>query len=648
MPDWTYQTVFRPILFRLGPARARSLALGTMGRLARLPLGRRVIQLMGHMTPDPRLRVERDGLTFPTPVGLGCSIDPHLTATPAFAEFGFGFLEIGPVAPEPPARSGKIHLDTVGETLSFEPPQASLTPIAARERLQRDGPFRMPVLARVAPKSPEEACGIIEVLGSRVDGFIVPIDQLAPLRLALNDSSSPRPLLLASVTSDGWQNATSQEKCTEAALEGVIQGFVVAGPNLDDGQQSGRPHLDAAIRTARAVRSTIGPQPIIVGSAGVHSPADALDYFDAGADLVQVDSGLVFTGPGLPKRINEAVLYRQLATAREEPESDSRLGGQSWFWALLMGLAMFVGGVIALAVAATRVVLPYDESMSGLTREELAQINDRLLAFMTHDRVTLAGTMLAVAIQYVALAWWGIRRGVHWAYVSVNTSALAGFLCFFSFLGFGYFDPFHAFVTAVLFQFLLLAVHSHLPRRHCMEMPCLQNDRRWALSQWGQLLFVAHGAVLIVAGLVITRISMTSVFVHEDLAFMQTSAADLFGAHPQLVPLVAHDRATFGGMLIACGLATLLPALWGFRRGQAWLWWALILAGNTAYGLTILVHWHVGYDSLMHLVPAYAGLMLLWVGGLLSHSFLAVRDEGLALEWKRRLERRPRGDSTLG
>ena len=61
MPDWTYHTVFRPLLFRLGPDTGRALALGAMGRLARLPLGRRVIQLMGHMAPDGRLAVERDG-----------------------------------------------------------------------------------------------------------------------------------------------------------------------------------------------------------------------------------------------------------------------------------------------------------------------------------------------------------------------------------------------------------------------------------------------------------------------------------------------------------------------------------------------------------------------------------------------------------
>jgi hypothetical protein len=332
------------------------------------------------------------------------------------------------------------------------------------------------------------------------------------------------------------------------------------------------------------------------------------------------------------------MLHLRLQSVAEQQSPPARLATESWFWAMLMGLAMFVGGLIALAVATTRVVLPYDESLSGLTRAELARINDRLLAFMTHDRVTLAGTMLAVGIQYVGLAVWGLRRGVHWAYASVIASAFAGFLCFFSFLGFGYFDPFHAFVTAVLFQFLLLTMHAHLPPRRQMEPPCLWNDGRWKASQWGQLLFVIHGAVLIVAGLVITKVGMTTVFVHEDLQFMQTSAADLLDAHPQLVPLVVHDRATFGGMLIACGVATFLPALWGFRRGQAWLWWALMLAGNVAYGLTILVHFAVGYDSLMHLIPAYGGLGLLWLGGLASYRFLVADDKELMEAWKLKLE----------
>ena len=71
---------------------------------------------------------------------------------------------------------------------------------------------------------------------------------------------------------------------------------------------------------------------------------------------------------------------------------------KSWFWAWLMGLAMVIGGAMAMIVATTRVVLPYDEMMSGLTRQQLLEINERLLAFMTHDRVTLSGTMLATQV----------------------------------------------------------------------------------------------------------------------------------------------------------------------------------------------------------------------------------------------------------
>jgi hypothetical protein len=157
------------------------------------------------------------------------------------------------------------------------------------------------------------------------------------------------------------------------------------------------------------------PSAFQVNAVWVHSPAGALDYLEAGADLVHVDSGLVFAGPGLPKGINEAVLHRRwTAAAGQEPQPPSaRPGTESWFWALLMGLAMFIGGLIALVVAWTRVVLPYDESMSGLMRLDLAAISDRLLHFMTHGRVTLAGTMLAVGMLYIALAGRDIRRGVH-------------------------------------------------------------------------------------------------------------------------------------------------------------------------------------------------------------------------------------------
>jgi hypothetical protein len=103
---------------------------------------------------------------------------------------------------------------------------------------------------------------------------------------------------------------------------------------------------------------------------------------------------------------------------------------------------------------------------------------------------------------------------------------------------------------------------------------------------------------------------------------MRTSAEALFSAHPRLVPLVAHDRATFGGMLLSSGWAFLLPALWGYRPGSRWLWWTLLLGGVAAYAAAIIVHFAVGYTDPKHLFPAFAGLTLLLVGLGLSYSYL--------------------------
>lgn len=616
MPDWTYQTIFRPALMRLGADRGRRLALRAIGTLGRVPGGRRVIQLMGHMGADPRLRVEVGGLSSPSRVGLGCRLDPDGVATEAFAEFGFGFLEVGPIA------AGRA--------------------AALAAKLERGRPWNQPLLVRVEFDGVDDIRQLVDRLSSLAAGIVVPTEKLELARQALAGAESSI-ALFAVLPRAAVGDARRRSCCERGFREGWLAGVVVEG----EGDAPQQADLDAV----KQLREAWGEAPVIVAALPIDSPAAALDVLAAGADLVQVDVGMISAGPGLPKRINEALLYRELArsnTVDAPSPADCRAAAgerrraptESWFWAFLMGLSMFIGGMLAMAIAATRIVLPYDESMAGLTRDELAAINPRLLPFMQHDRVTLAGTMFAVGLLYMALAYGGVRRGVHWAYVSIAASAFAGFFSFFSFLGFGYFDPFHAFVTAVLFQFLLLMMATHLPARSGLAPPELHNDWRWRWNQWGQLLFVIQGAALLTAGIVISYIGMTSVFVVEDLEFMQTTVDELVGAHPRLIPLVAHDRATFGGMLIACGLATLLPALWGFARGERWLWWSLMLAGTFAYSATMQVHWAVGYHDPKHLLPAIAGLALLWAGGAASYAYLAGPDMELEAEWRRRLAAR--------
>lgn len=293
----------------------------------------------------------------------------------------------------------------------------------------------------------------------------------------------------------------------------------------------------------------------------------------------------------------------------------------SWFWTFLMGSGMLFGSVLALAIAATRVVLPYDEAYLGMSRDEIDNINPRLLAFMAHDRVSVAGTMIAIGVMYVGLSLFGIRRGLHWAQLAVFVSAFTGFASFFLFLGFGYLDPFHSFVTVALLQLLLLGVHAKLGTHVPDVAPSLRGDSAWRRALWGQFLLILHACGLLGAGIVICTIGVTHVFVHEDLDFMQTTADKLLET-PRLVPLVAHDRATMGGMLVSSGWVFLLAAMWGFRNGYAWLWWTMVIAGDSAYAAAIGVHYAVGYTNVVHLLPAFTGFAAFSLGMTLSYSYL--------------------------
>ena len=341
-----------------------------------------------------------------------------------------------------------------------------------------------------------------------------------------------------------------------------------------------------------------------------------------------IDEGFAAAGPGLPKRINSLVraTANSIATeSRETPEIAAT--HQSWFWSSLLGISLLIGGVMAIVIGLTRVVLPYDEEFLGMLRDEICSLNPQLLPFMSHDRVTLAGTMLSLGALYISLAWFGDRKGMHWARVAVLASSFAGFLSFFLFLGFGYFDPFHAFISAILFQLMTLGLRSS-QASELKDAADLHNTRSWKRALYGQLLMVLHGATIIAAGAVICGFGVTDVFVTEDLEFMQTTRDALVTANPRLVPVVAHDRASFGGMLIATGLTVMMSAMWGWQCGRRWLWWSLTASGTIGYTTAIFIHWHVGYTSLVHLMPAYVGLGTLWLAMLLARSWMTSTSHG--------------------
>jgi dihydroorotate dehydrogenase len=627
MPDWFYRTVTQPVLFRLPAVQARDFTLGFLGGLARVPFGPAVIDFLGHMRADPRLRESFLGVGFPTVVGLGPGLDARAAALPALSRFGFGFLEVGPVTLKGSAGSQPIVRHVDQEALGSPDPPASLSLAAVAPRVAEASRMGLPVIVRLG--SAAEECGrILHELAPHVHLFS--LDTLrsggseeewnAHLNAVLDaarSASPPRPVLLC-VPADLEPQASPR---VEAAVTAGVGGLLVDGSvGAGAGRLIGKPARGPALEQVIHWRERYGPDLFLIASGGVHEPEDALALRAAGADLVEVDSGLVYTGPGLPKRINDAVLFDK--TRATTPEPPQRAPEMTWFWSALMGAGMLFGSLLALAIALTRVVLPYDESFVGMHRHELDAVNPRLLDFMAHDRVSLAGTMVAIGVMYLGLSLFGIRRGHHWAQQSVFFSAVTGFFSFFLFLGFGYLDPFHAFVTAVLVQVLIMAIHSRLGVHTPDAAPSLRSDRAWRRSLWGQLLLIIHGFGLLAAGVAISAIGVTQVFVPEDLDFMRTSAEALTAANPRLVPLVAHDRASLGGMLLASGWAFLLPALWGFRSGSAWLWWTTLTAGLSAYAAALGIHFTVGYESLEHLLPAFGGMGILLLGLGLSYSYL--------------------------
>ncbi|HLN61306.1 MAG TPA: hypothetical protein VK464_07090, partial [Symbiobacteriaceae bacterium] len=412
------------------------------------------------------------------------------------------------------------------------------------------------------------------------------------------------------------------------AVQHGAAGAVISGglPEPDGGRLDGPGARESSLALVRFLRDRLGPAPFLAAGGGVHEPADALAFLEAGATMVHLSSGLVYSGPGLPKRINEAVAHFRQAEAESrlaptELVQRSAARGRGWQGALLMAWGIMAGAALATWIALTRVVLPYDEAFVGLSRAQLEAINPHLLDFMTHDRISLAGTMGASAVLYLFLAWFPWRRGEHWTRPAYLIPATLGFLAFFLFPAYGYLEPLHALFYALLLPFYLWALLSRQRGEPLAPPTSLRKDWAWRLGQWGQLLWIVLAAGGTVAGLTISAIGVTRVFVPEDLAFMGTSAEAL-RAVERLVPLIAHDRVGFGNALVCNGLTVLLMALWGFRRGARWLWWAFALAGVPSYLGAFGTHIAVGYTDLWHLTPPLVGLLVLIAALVCSYPYL--------------------------
>ncbi|MGB9739337.1 quinone-dependent dihydroorotate dehydrogenase [Chloroflexus sp.] len=355
-----YRVLLRPILFRLGGGDAETAHERTLHLLALLSRLRPLCRTLELLTTirDQRLSRTVFGVQFPNPVGLAAGMDKDGVALPVWAALGFGFVEVGTVThhPQPGNPRPRLFRLPTHEALINRMGFNNAGAAALAHRLASLQPAPVPVgvsigKSKVIPLEhaiddycasfrvlfPYAAYVAINVSSPNTPGLrqLQDADHLRALLSALQDINTelgrthlrgPRPLLVK-IAPDLSEPALDEllTVCADHAVAGIIatnttisrHGLAGADPVLvvETGGLSGRPLTLRARQVVQYIARATGGRLPIIGVGGIHSPDDALRMFEAGATLIQLYTGLVYHGPLLPRRINQALLsYRKRAS----------------------------------------------------------------------------------------------------------------------------------------------------------------------------------------------------------------------------------------------------------------------------------------------------------------------------------------------
>jgi hypothetical protein len=283
---------------------------------------------------------------------------------------------------------------------------------------------------------------------------------------------------------------------------------------------------------------------------------------------------------------------------------------------VVLSAVILVGcGVFAIFQAMTGNLLPHDAVYLGMSANDLCAVQGcRILHFMIHDRVSFGGVLIAIGFVYTWLALFPLRRKESWAWWALTSSGLTGFLSFLAYLGYGYLDTWHGAATLALAPLFFVGLLRTYRICRTVVTPNVFNLR--SAGGIGRALLLLASLGITVAGLTITFVGMTRVFVPQDLEFIGMTRTAVTSINPHLMPLIAHDRAGFGGALASFGLA--MFACVRYARSSLALWQALAIAGISGFGAAVGVHPAVGYLSFTHLAPAVLGGFVYAVGLALS------------------------------
>jgi len=333
--------LLRPLLFSLSPERAHHITFSLLEFARHLP---GALALVGGRKPLSEASLELMGLRFPGPVGLAAGMDKDAKHVDALSHIGFGFVEIGTVTPlaQPGNEKPRLFRLKADRALINRMGFNNGGVHAAVERLRRRksgiivGGNIGKNKATPNDQAVDDYVKCFEALHPVVDYFVVNVSSpntpglrelqdKGPLLAILNElrarnlgSAKARPILLkiAPDLTDGQLD----DVCT-VVKESGIQGVVATNTTISReglktpktevgtmgaGGLSGAPMRERSTEVIRRLRQRLPEPLVIMGVGGIDSAAAAIEKLDAGADLVQVYTGLIYEGPVLLKRINEA------------------------------------------------------------------------------------------------------------------------------------------------------------------------------------------------------------------------------------------------------------------------------------------------------------------------------------------------------
>ncbi len=321
----------------LPPETAHHLA---MRMLLRAP---RRMRREGHA----RLSVNLFGLAFPNPVGLAAGFDKNAEAVDALLALGFGSVEIGTVTPKPQRgnplpRLFRLVADrAIINRMGFNNDGHEVVARRLEERRGRGGLVGVNIGANRGVEDPvaDYVAGIkrfadlaswltINISSPNTPGLrdlqsAGQFNRLLGRCLEARESvqGSRRLPLLIKIAPDLSDRELAMLVKTVVDMGGnglIIANTTIARPPLkaerlarEEGGLSGLPLLETSTSMLARARQLAGPNLPIIGVGGIHDAHSAWMKIVAGADLVQLYTGLVYEGPRLANTI-KAGLVREL------------------------------------------------------------------------------------------------------------------------------------------------------------------------------------------------------------------------------------------------------------------------------------------------------------------------------------------------